>query len=162
MAIARVSGKALASNLTRDTNLAVDTSTLFIDVANNRVGIGTDTPAQPLHAPGTAKIANLTLAGNAITSESTLNLSGSPVNLGANSAVTITGGTTGQILTTNGSGTFTFTTISTGGNQNIFQTVDADTGTTTANSTTDTLTVAGGANISTSITKYGKCYLPSE
>ena len=40
--------------------------------------------------------------------------------------------------------------ISTGGNQNIFQTVDADTGTTTANPT-DTLTVAGGANISTSI-----------
>jgi PKD repeat protein len=104
MAIARVSGKALADNLERTSNLAVDTSTLFIDVTNNRVGIGTATPTQPLHAPGTAKVANLTLAGNALTSESTLNLSGSPVNLGANTAVTITGGTTGQILSTNGSG----------------------------------------------------------
>ena len=104
MAIARVSGKALADNLERTSNLAVDTSTLFIDVANNRVGIGTATPSQPLDAPGTAKIANLTLAGNALTSESTLNLAGSPVNLGANTAVTITGGTTGQVLSTNGSG----------------------------------------------------------
>ena len=50
MAIARVSGKALADNLERTSNLAVDTSTLFIDVANNRVGIGTATPSQPLHA----------------------------------------------------------------------------------------------------------------
>jgi len=110
MAIARVTGKALASNLERTTNLAVDTSTLFIDVTNNRVGIGTATPTQPLHAPGTAKIANLTLSGNALTSESTLNLAGSPVNLGANTAVTITGGTTGQVLTTNGSGVLSWTT----------------------------------------------------
>jgi len=110
MAIARVTGKALASNLERTTNLAVDTSTLFIDVTNNRVGIGTATPAQPLHAPGTAKIANLTLAGNALTSESTLNLSGSAVNLGAMTAVTITGGSNGQVLTTNGSGTLSWTT----------------------------------------------------
>ena len=65
--------------------------------------------------------------------------------------LSISDGSNGQVLTTDGNGTFTFTTISTGGNQNIFQTVDADTGTTTANSTTDTLTVAGGANISTSI-----------
>ena len=110
MAIARVTGKALADNLERTTNLAVDTSTLFIDVTNNRVGIGTATPAQPLHAPGTAKIANLTLAGNALTSESTLNLSGSAVNLGAMTAVTITGGSNGQVLTTNGSGTLSWTT----------------------------------------------------
>ena len=65
--------------------------------------------------------------------------------------LSISDGSNGQVLTTDGNGTFTFTTISTGGNQNLFQTVDADTGTTTANSTTDTLTVAGGANISTSI-----------
>ena len=63
----------------------------------------------------------------------------------------ISDGDNGQVLTTNGSGTFTFTTISAGGNQNVFNTVDADTGTTTANSTTDTLTIAGGANIATSI-----------
>jgi plastocyanin len=63
----------------------------------------------------------------------------------------ISDGTSGQVLKTNGNGTFEFVTVSAGGNQNIFATVDGDTGTTTANSTTDTLTIAGGANISTSI-----------
>ena len=109
MAIARVTGKALASNLERTTNLAVDTSTLFIDVTNNRVGIGTVTPTQPLTVPGNANIANLSISGNAISAEGNLNLSGSNVNLGANSGVTITGGTTGQILTTNGSGVLSWT-----------------------------------------------------
>ena len=63
----------------------------------------------------------------------------------------ISDGTSGQVLKTNGNGTFEFVTVSTGGNQNVFNTVDGDTGTTTANSTTDTLTIAGGANISTSV-----------
>ena len=63
----------------------------------------------------------------------------------------ISDGTSGQVLKTNGNGTFEFVTVSAGGNQNVFSTVDGDTGTTTANSTTDTLTIAGGANISTSI-----------
>jgi plastocyanin len=63
----------------------------------------------------------------------------------------ISDGTSGQVLKTNGNGTFEFTTVSAGGNQNVFNTVDGDTGTTTANSTTDTLTIAGGANISTQI-----------
>jgi len=63
----------------------------------------------------------------------------------------ITDGTSGQVLQTNGAGVFTFTTVSSGGNQNLFATVDGDTGTTTANSQTDTLTIAGGANIATSI-----------
>tara|TARA_B100000212_G_C27382405_1_gene537648 strand:+ start:2250 stop:3734 length:1485 start_codon:yes stop_codon:yes gene_type:complete len=79
------------------------------------------------------------------------NLNNKPTVPSVLTDLSISDGSNGQVLTTNGSGTFTFTTISTGGNQNIFQTVDADTGTTTANSTTDTLTVAGGANISTSI-----------
>ena len=110
MAIARVTGKALADNLERTSNLAFDTSTLFIDVANNRVGIGTITPTQPLTVPGNANIANISISGNAISAEGNLNLSGSNVNLGANSGLTITGGTTGQILTTNGSGVLSWTT----------------------------------------------------
>ena len=36
--------------------------------------------------------------------------------------------------------------------QNLFETIAADSGTTTANTTTDTLTIAGGTDISTSIT----------
>ena len=109
MAIARVTGKALADNLERTSNLAVDTSTLFIDVNNNRVGIGTVTPSELMDVRGSANIANISISGNAISAEGNLNLSGSNVNLGANSGVTITGGTTGQILTTNGSGVLSWT-----------------------------------------------------
>ena len=109
MAIARVTGKALADNLERTSNLAVDTSTLFIDVNNNRVGIGTVTPSELFDVRGSANIANISIAGNAISAEGNLNLSGSNVNLGANSGVTITGGTTGQLLTTNGSGVLSWT-----------------------------------------------------
>jgi len=65
--------------------------------------------------------------------------------------LSITDGSSGQVLSANGNGTFTFITPAAGGLQNIFQTVEGDTGTTTANSQTDTLTVAGGTNITTSI-----------
>ena len=66
------------------------------------------------------------------------NLNNKPTVPSSLTDLSISDGSNGQVLTTNGSGTFTFTTISTGGNQNIFQTFDGDTGTTTANSTTDT------------------------
>jgi plastocyanin len=63
----------------------------------------------------------------------------------------ISDGDFGQVLTTDGDGTFTFTTIEAGSTQNIFATIDGDNGTTTANSPTDTLTVAGGTNIATTV-----------
>lgn len=62
----------------------------------------------------------------------------------------ISDGTSGQVLTTDGEGGFTFTTV-TGTDQNLFSTIDGDTGSTTANSTTDTLTIAGGTGVSTAI-----------
>ena len=40
--------------------LAVDTNTLFVDATNNRVGVGTTTPATSLHVVG-----NATISGNA-------------------------------------------------------------------------------------------------
>ena len=61
----------------------------------------------------------------------------------------ITDGTFGQVLTTDGNGAFTFSTISAGSTQNLFAQVDGDNGTTTANSPTDVLTLAGGTNIET-------------
>jgi len=98
----------------------------------------------------------------------------------------VTDGTTGQVLTTDGSGNLSFTTItvtnalndlsdvSTSGatngqvltynsgswapttvsssTQNLWATITSDSNSTTANSTTDTLTVSGGTGISTSIT----------
>ena len=93
MAIARVTGKALADNLERTANLAIDTNTFFVDVNNNRVGIGSNTPTVTLDVAGSSNIANISIAGNAISAEGNLDLSGSNVNLGANSAVILTGGT---------------------------------------------------------------------
>ena len=64
----------------------------------------------------------------------------------------IVDGADGQVLTTDGAGNFTFTTVTSGGvTQNLFATISADSGSTTANSATDTLTVAGGSSISTAI-----------
>ena len=64
----------------------------------------------------------------------------------------IVDGSNGQVLTTDGTGNFTFTTVSSGGaTQNLFETVNADSGSTTANTATDTLTIAGGTGISTSV-----------
>ena len=108
MAIARVTGKALADNLERTANLAIDTNTFFVDVNNNRVGIGSNTPTVTLDVAGSSNIANISIAGNAISAEGNLDLSGSNVNLGANSAVILTGGTSGQILSTDGSGSLSW------------------------------------------------------
>ena len=68
----------------------------------------------------------------------------------------INDGSLGQVLTTDGAGNFSFATVSQEGgggdpDQNLWATITADSGSTTANTTTDTLTVAGGTNIATSI-----------
>lgn len=65
--------------------------------------------------------------------------------------LSIVDGSSGQVLTAAGDGTFSFATVSAGSTQSLFETFTADTGSTTANSATDTLTVAGGTNISTSM-----------
>lgn len=63
----------------------------------------------------------------------------------------IVDGSAEQVLTTDGAGGFTFTTVSSGSVQNLFETVASDVGNTIANSATDTLTIAGGTNIATAI-----------
>jgi len=77
------------------------------------------------------------------------NFTNKPTVPSALTDLSITDGTFGQVLTTDGSGSFSFTTISAGSTQNLFATVDGDNGTTTANSPTDVLTLAGGTNIET-------------
>jgi hypothetical protein len=61
----------------------------------------------------------------------------------------VTDGTSGQVLTTDGAGSLSFSTVSGGGSQNLFSTV-AVSGQSdiVADSTTDTLTVAAGSGIS--------------
>ena len=56
MAISRIGGRALKSNLERDSDLTFNTDTLAIDYTNNRIGIGTTTPTSTLDVTGSVKI----------------------------------------------------------------------------------------------------------
>ena len=54
MAIGRISGSVLKSNLTRNgVDLAFETNLLYLDVTNSRVGIGTSEPTTALQVNGT-------------------------------------------------------------------------------------------------------------
>jgi hypothetical protein len=54
MAIGRITGSVLKSNLTRNgTDLAFETNLLYLDVTNSRVGIGTSEPSTALQVNGT-------------------------------------------------------------------------------------------------------------
>ena len=59
MAISRIGGKALRANLERDSNLAFNTNTLYVDYTNGRIGIGKTNPAQILDVTG-----NVNATGN--------------------------------------------------------------------------------------------------
>ena len=64
MAVGRISGQLLKSNLLRQgTNLAFETDLLYIDVVNNRIGVKTATPQYPLDVVGTARTTNLEATG---------------------------------------------------------------------------------------------------
>ena len=113
MAIARVSGNALANDLQRSTNLAISTDALYIDVANSRIGVNTTSTTHAITTPDDASIGNVVITGNSITSNlGNLDLSGSELNLGAVEDITITGGSSGTVLSTDGSGVLSFIPIS--------------------------------------------------
>ena len=93
MAVGRISGPLLKDNLLRNgQNLAFETSLLYLDVVNGRVGINTASPAYDLDVNGTtrstnlyastqANIATFTLTSNTLSSSSsTINLLPSGVN----------------------------------------------------------------------------------
>ena len=82
MAVGRISGQLLKSNLLRNgEDLAFETNLLYIDVNNNRIGIKTATPQYPLDVNGTARttnaevtgqvdVGNITVSGNTISTTS--------------------------------------------------------------------------------------------
>ena len=61
MAIGRITGSVLKSNLTRNgVDLAFETNLLYLDVTNSRVGIGTSEPTSELHVNGTITASAIT------------------------------------------------------------------------------------------------------
>ena len=148
MAIGRITGSVLKSNLTRNgTDLAFETNLLYLDVTNSRVGIGTSEPTTALQVNGTITatgLAGLTsLAVDGVTiADNTISTNASNANLELDASgsgkVSISGllfptsdGSAGQFLTTDGSGALSFATVSTNSisqlNSNVTVT-DAGTG----------------------------------
>ena len=65
MAIGRISGSVLKSNLTRNgTDLAFETNLLYLDVTNSRIGIGTSEPSTTLHVNGTITSTSISNSGD--------------------------------------------------------------------------------------------------
>ena len=94
MAIGRISGSVLKSNLTRNgTDLAFETNLLYLDVTNSRVGIGTSEPSTTLHINGTTTTTGLTA-----TSVTTNDI----VSNGSNADITLDPTGTGDINLTAG------------------------------------------------------------
>ena len=131
MAVGRISGPLLKSNLLRDgVDLAFETDLLYLDVNNGRVGINTGTPDYDLDVNGTVRstnaivdtqttIATFTVSGNTIaSSNSTINLEPSGANavvyqgkLQVNSNLQLT---TNAISTTVTDANLEFNTLGTG------------------------------------------------
>jgi len=105
MAITKIAGELLESNLIRSTDLTFNTDLLVVDVANGRIGIGTASPGNfKLDVTGNARITgDLTVEGTTTTVDSqnlsiednmiVLNSSGS---IGHNSGVMINRGGAGN------------------------------------------------------------------
>jgi hypothetical protein len=78
MAITKIAGELLESNLIRNTDLAFNTNLLYLDVANGRIGVKTDSPGNfALDVNGTSRFqgnvlinADLTVVGTTTTIDS--------------------------------------------------------------------------------------------
>ena len=108
MAIGKISGPMLQNNLERQgVDLSIETDLLYVDVANNRIGINTASPTADLEVSGNLQLSNVSIEGNVVRSTSgALDLGDSP------SDITIGGGTSGYVLTTDGSGNLTWSSVS--------------------------------------------------
>jgi len=127
MAIGRITGSMLHSNLTRNgVDLAFETNILYLDVTNQRVAIGHTSPETALHVSGTTKTTGLIAGGITYPAAD---------------------GTANQMLVTNGSGQLSFANLS--GFTGLTFVGDDSTGSTI--NTAETLKFAGGNNITTAV-----------
>ena len=108
MAIARITGQMLQSNLERQgADIAIDGNLIYADVINRRVGINNASPSYSLDSSGNVKLANLIITHNQISSNT------GKVSLGSIANVGITGGNPYNTIYTDGSGSLAFGSLST-------------------------------------------------
>jgi hypothetical protein len=106
MAIGKISGVMLKDNLERQgVNLSFDGNLAYLDVTNRRLGVGTDSPQYGLDVPANVRLANLTILGNTITSNT------GRIGLGSISSIVVTGGSAYNVILTDGSGNLRFGTL---------------------------------------------------
>jgi hypothetical protein len=108
MAIARINGGMLQSNLERNgSSISID-ATAYFDVQNYRlaVGQGFQSPQHTLDILGNAHLGNLYILGNTITAEA-----GKKVNLGNVGNLVVAGGNSYDILYTDGAGNLQFANL---------------------------------------------------
>lgn len=100
----------LYPNLVRQgIDLAFESNLLYLDVNNHRVGVINSSPAYALDSSGNVKIANIVVEGSSFSSNTGV------MSFGSNANVSITGGTSGQYLQTDGSGNLSWATVETSG-----------------------------------------------
>ena len=168
MAVGRISGPLLKDNLLRNgVNLAFETSLLYLDVVNGRVGINTTTPTNDLTVNGTtrtsilqvtteADIATFTVTNNTIASSSgTINFLPSGSNptvyqgtilvnnnltIGTNTIQTTVSGSNLNINTTGTGQVVVNSNMLVNGNLHATGNITADGNITLGNQSTDTVT----------------------
>lgn len=161
-----VTGNASAANVLASTamtaprfisNVAVGTAPFTVtsttQVANlNSATAGTVITAAQPNITSTGTLTSLTVSGN-LTVQGNVAFSGANVSLGSNANVKISGGTNGQVLTTNGSGVLSW---STAGGFDGSQVINISNTTSSTDTTTGALKVSGGVGIGGNINAGGK------
>lgn len=98
----------LFDNLERQgVDLSFDGNLLYLDVTDRRLGVGTNNPEYGLDVPANVRLANLTIFGNTITSNT------GKIGLGSINNLGVTGGLPNYIIYTDGAGNLDFANLNT-------------------------------------------------
>ena len=137
MAIGRITGSVLKSNLTRNgVDLAFETNLLYLDVTNSRVGIGTSEPSTTLHVVGNTTMTGTLDISGALTvgsfSPDTISLnnisSADSTAIQVNDGMNVSGALNAKTIVTNSIGSEDSTAIQVNDAMNVSGTITANSG----------------------------------